>query len=181
MKSLILAGFLYFSVSVLAQNAPKVFLDTTKNSYGFRVNDEIIITPQFEFAGDFHENYAPVKYEGKYGLINTDGTWFIRPEYELISFVSKDHYITYKDSVFKVVTLKGETVFSDDKLNFSVEGYKAFLTANETHPDRRLILRVIEMTDLNRCGPDNHIYVTLSKSIMEDYEATKWFVENGDY
>lgn len=44
-------------------------------------NNKWIINPQFDYAGHFVENLAIVKVNGKYGFINREGTFIVKPQY----------------------------------------------------------------------------------------------------
>lgn len=47
----------------------------------------VVITPQFEFAGDFFEGYAAIKKDDKYGYIDETGSIQIQPKFfEAYSF-----------------------------------------------------------------------------------------------
>jgi len=48
------------------------------------------IKPQFESAGLFSDGLAPVVIGGKYGFINTEGTFVINPQFEAVFYPSID-------------------------------------------------------------------------------------------
>lgn len=54
------------------------------------------IKPQFDFAGPFLADYAVVRVDEKYGLIDTDGNYLIKPELEE---VPRFFFITERDQI----------------------------------------------------------------------------------
>jgi hypothetical protein len=43
---------------------------------------QLVISPKFEQAGNFHEHVAPAKQGGRWGLIDIHGKWVVQPQYE---------------------------------------------------------------------------------------------------
>lgn len=46
------------------------------------ISQQVIVTPQYEDAGNFSDGYAPVKLNGKWGYINESGAMVIQPRYD---------------------------------------------------------------------------------------------------
>jgi hypothetical protein len=42
----------------------------------------IVISPQFDHAGEFQNGYAPVTMAGAFGLIDKSGRYFVNPLYD---------------------------------------------------------------------------------------------------
>lgn len=57
---------------------------------------KVAIKPQFEASGKFYEGIAPVKLNGKWGVIDKEGKFVINPQYE--NFLVND--LTYRFQVF---------------------------------------------------------------------------------
>ncbi|WP_405376278.1 WG repeat-containing protein [Pseudobutyrivibrio sp.] len=55
-----------------------------KDTWGYvDKSGEIVIDYQYQWAGPFsEEGYALVKVDGKYGYINKDGSWFLKPQFD---------------------------------------------------------------------------------------------------
>ena len=55
-----------------------------KDTWGYvDKSGEIVIDYQYEWAGPFsEEGYALVEVDGKYGYINKDGSWFLKPQFD---------------------------------------------------------------------------------------------------
>ena len=60
------------------------------DKYGF-INraGEIVINPQFDYAGSFSEGVASVEIGGKYGYINPTGEFAIKPQFDKAGDFSK--------------------------------------------------------------------------------------------
>jgi len=51
--------------------------------WGYLGSDgKVISSPQFDWAGEFYEGLAKVKFRGKFGFIQKDGTFAIKPEFD---------------------------------------------------------------------------------------------------
>lgn len=72
----ILFCFLIFSIKGFSQTP---FSENGK--FGFKLNDEVIIQPKFDYATDFNEGLACVKQNNKWGFIDIKGNWIIDPKY----------------------------------------------------------------------------------------------------
>lgn len=73
--------FLFFCISqvALAQNLTPF---KQGDLYGYRLEKSIQIEPKFEYALDFSEGVALVKFKGKWGYIDSTGLWVIQPIYQ---------------------------------------------------------------------------------------------------
>lgn len=68
-------------------NRAEVVLPGIKHKHGF-INDEgeLVIPFKFEDAMIFYENLAAVKFNGKYGFIDTTGKFIINPKFDYVRF-----------------------------------------------------------------------------------------------
>ena len=59
--------------------------------WGYLGSDgKVISSPQFDWAGEFYEGLAKVKFRGKFGFIQKDGTFAIKPQFDSASWRFKD-------------------------------------------------------------------------------------------
>lgn len=164
--------FLGFSQS----NTFEVFKDTS-GLLGYKLDEKVKIAPIFQDAHDFQNGYAKVRLDDQYGIIDTSGAWFIKAENERISPVVDGHYITYKDSLFTVFKLDGTSIFSDRLLDFNLTEYTRFLSDLDSYADAGLVVRVIEMHVVEACRiGHSEVPLLASKSVLENYDATRWFL-----
>ncbi|NOQ70857.1 MAG: hypothetical protein GQ574_02580 [Crocinitomix sp.] len=154
----------------------EVFKDTT-GLLGYKSGEEIKVAPIFQDAHEFRNGYAKVRLDDQYGIIDTTGTWYIEANNERISPVVNGHYITYKDSIFSIFELDGTSIFSGRLLDFNLTAYTTFLQGIDTYADAGLVMRIIEshVVDACRIGHSD-IPLLASKSILENYETTLWFL-----
>lgn len=76
--------FLFFCFSQIAF-AQDLIPYKQGDLYGYRLEKSIQINPKFEYALDFSENLALVKFNGKWGYIDSKGMWIIEPIFQKAS------------------------------------------------------------------------------------------------
>ena len=57
-----------------------------------------------------HNFLIPVYKEGKYGLINSEGSWLVEPEYDYAGYFSEGLAVVKKDDKYGVINKKGKVV-----------------------------------------------------------------------
>ena len=64
----------------------------------------------FDIANDFHEGYAIVSVNEKFGLINSLGKFVVEPLYDELISISKDRMKASNNEKWGVIDLRGNTV-----------------------------------------------------------------------
>jgi hypothetical protein len=102
---LILISTLYLNC---VANAETLMPIGFKGKWGF-VSEygKLVITPQFDDAGDFYEGLAPIKVKDKQGFINQKGNIVIKPKYDNVFNFSEGLAIIVLNKKYGFITKKG--------------------------------------------------------------------------
>ena len=119
------------------------YFDDKSNKYGYKLsNGTVAIKPQFQSASQFKDGYAVAsishgEYEQRYGLINMNGEFVVKPEYSGITYLGQGLYSVTKN--FNMVSnyyapkalmnIKGE-LLTDYKFNSITEFDGEYAVAN---------------------------------------------------
>ncbi len=103
-------------------------------------DDDWVIEPLFEEAGNFYNGLANVAYRGKWGTINLDKEWIISPDYRQINCLNGRFYLAETDELTNVFdVIEGNQVLTMPKC----QGVKVFGS-----PENHFL--VVERTGENR-------------------------------
>ncbi len=102
---------------------------------------ELVIAANFEAAGVFHKGSAPVRVDGKWGLIDTQGKWVLAPTFTEIGMYSAEGLLPVKmDDKYGFINYLGTpiTEFKYDAVKPFADGLAAVRINNQwgyIHPD----------------------------------------------
>lgn len=63
---------------------------------------KVVIAPQYEMAGKFMGNKAVVQFAGKSGIIDRQGNWLLKPEYEALGMLDNGYIIVKENCKFRL-------------------------------------------------------------------------------
>ena len=101
----------------------------------------LVIPPEFEAAGVFHKGSAPVRVDGKWGLINTQGKWILAPTFTEIGMYCVEGILPVKmDDKYGYINYLGTPItdYRFDEVKPFSEGLAAVRVDDQwgfIHPD----------------------------------------------
>jgi len=161
-------------ITAVFSHSQTVFQDST-GLYGYKMNNTVIIAPQFDQAYSFHNNHAQVSVDGLFGLIDTKGNWYVDPKFNRISPLVNSSYIGFINGQFEIY-VDNKLIYKNPLLNIKLNGYKLLLQENLPFQDVQLVLRIIEMIENDKC-PDGNSLQIVHKSTLESVLTTKWVLD----
>ena len=172
MKHAIPIILIFVSLKVSFSQTP--FKDTLTNKYGYiDSSGNHIIEAKYESAYKFYNAYAIVISEEYHGLINRSGKYILKPKYNFISLVHKNHVIVKQDTNnYQLINLSGNVFTEFEYLPMSYE-YRKENIYDAEYKDDKLIKRLISMWD-NEVRPDRHKITSeciISMSSFSEYFA----------
>src|SRR5688572_1395289 len=79
-KLLLITAFAFHASSVMAE---ELYPIEEKGKWGFiNKSGKVVVTPQYEFAGNYYDGMASVKSGGKYGFVDGNGKLAITATYD---------------------------------------------------------------------------------------------------
>ena len=125
-------------------------LDSTVGKYGYvDTSGQYIIAPKYELALDFISEYASVKVDSLWGVIDEKGAFIMKPQFKTqISTIYRNHFIRHgsKNIIFQSIdgTIKYEYLFIPGP-------FKKIAAAKDTvalskMEDAALIMRILDMS-----------------------------------
>ena len=102
---------------------------------------QLVIEAKFEAAGVFHKGSAPVRVEGKWGLIDTQGKWVLAPTFTDIGMYSVEGLLPVKvDDKYGYINYLGTPItdFKYDEVKSFSDGLAAVRVDDQwgyIHPD----------------------------------------------
>lgn len=105
----------YFDVGIFSEGLAYVAKtnDQRQETYAYinEDGDEVLSLPaQITYASDFHEGFAAIRQEEKWGFIDKDGQIVIEPIYEEVTFFNEGHASYRNGNYWGLINKKGEKV-----------------------------------------------------------------------
>ncbi|MDP4182160.1 MAG: WG repeat-containing protein [Bacillota bacterium] len=137
------------SIESEKSNSIKTFIDDKTQKFGYKLSSgQIAIEAKFAEAGEFIDDIAIVailtgEYEKRYGLIDTEGQYIIKPEYTSIVYIGQGlyavnrkgvggwNYINYPNAIFDK-TGKQLSDFSYYNIQNFKDGYASVCSETQT-------------------------------------------------
>ncbi|WP_235298292.1 WG repeat-containing protein [Portibacter marinus] len=108
--------------------------------YGFYVNGQLKIPPQYELATDFHQGLAAVMLKNQWSFIDTNGKNLKVLDYDQVEYGNEGFWMVNKDRKFGMINQKGNEIipcqykllykFKEGKCAYSVNGYWGFFNSD---------------------------------------------------
>lgn len=81
-------------------------------------NDKLLGNKLFEMAFIFYDGYALVKEDGKFGIINVNGKFLIKPKYDFLSPLHNGYAVFKRDEFQGIISEKGsEIIFKNPNID----------------------------------------------------------------
>ncbi|HOP63340.1 MAG TPA: WG repeat-containing protein [Spirochaetota bacterium] len=91
-----------------------------------------LVKPQFDYASSFHENFARIQINGKWGFINNKGEMVVKPQYVWVTDYHKGYaQIKSKNGLWFFINKEGN-IFADMKHPPSVYDPKDYFCINRS-------------------------------------------------
>ena len=139
----------YFHLSFCQNNKLLVPLkDTITEKYGFVDNTDsskFIVTPTFDLALPFNNDYARVTQNDLYTVINKKGELLFSPRFINLSTAFNNLLIAKYDSIYCITNIYGEPMIEFNHKSFNWEKEIYVKLSDTTIKDGSLIMRVLSM------------------------------------
>ena len=140
LKAIMLAAALAVCAAAAAQDLKPV-KDRSTKKFGYQAKDKSwVILPAFDKAQKFVDGLATVTVDGLEGVINSDGTWFLKPEFSNIGKFDKQDMceVTVKEGKTKyygIVNRQGRMILPPDCGSISFARNDKLIMARREAPD----------------------------------------------
>lgn len=86
--------------------------DSTPTAYYIDTKGDVYESDDYLYCGEFFNGYAVVENtDGKFGVLKSDGEYFIEPKYNVINYNNEDGFFSCgEDGLFTVFNMNGEQV-----------------------------------------------------------------------
>lgn len=110
----------YSSIKSFSEGLSLISIDS---KFGYMNEDlKLAINPVFEIGTDFVDDYATVKSNGFWGVINKEGHFVLNPEFDSITIIndsSEMMFFTIKNNVVKIIDKNNNILFNFTNCNFN--------------------------------------------------------------
>ncbi len=111
-------------ILLVSSSYAQVAFKAENGLFGFKENNDILISPSHDYATDFSEGLACVKKGNKWGYVNRDNEWLIEPTFDRAGLFQKDHAKVLKGGKYGLLDQNGTLVLNPiyDRISFNWKG-----------------------------------------------------------
>ncbi|WP_298516100.1 WG repeat-containing protein [uncultured Kordia sp.] len=165
--------------SVLGQNSERtLFPFNFYDSWGFiNVKGEIVVSPIYEEAFNFHDGLAKVRLDGYFGFIDTSGELVIPNQFDSASDFHYGIAIAYKGNHSFYINKKGKELFGGYLMlyDFKEDGYATIFTRGGefllVNKKGEIIKKGINFVNEDFFDKKTYVYLDEYGNVKEKYES----------